>query len=549
MRSATWGREQRYMNVTPAAEGAAEDIHGVQSRWTAGAAFAFTNDHLRMLVDDLPTLVAFWDVDLICRFANREYERWFGVDHLKLVGTTMEALVGPALFARNSPMISAVLSGARQDFERLMVGADGISRNALVTYLPATADGVTIGFIVHIVEVNRLKAAEERLREEVAQHSAALDRLGEATEQLRASENAFRQTLKLNGQIPWTVSSNGSAAINPFWAHDWEATTGTTSVGSIGELIAAFIHEDDQDLARQNMVNAVAAPAATVHRYRIRLPDGGYRWMRFLAAPNFDADGAVVDWLGTVEDIQEQVLGEQRLQRLETEIAELGRVAAMNSMASTLAHELTQPLAATANYINGARRMLANGNMETLAQIDDALAAAEASTMRSAAIIRNVRAMVAKGSAQCGFHDTEVLIANACVLALSDASGKGIRYRTIIGPGCKQVFVDRVQLEQVLVNLLRNAVEALETAVVREIEIVAQADRDIIEISVTDTGTGVDSDVEKNLFEAFNSTKIDGLGVGLSICRTIMEGNGGRLAYAKTPSGGARFAARVRATP
>ena len=131
-------------------------------------------DYVRLLLERVPSMLAYWDRDLLCRYANAAYARWFGVDPERLVGTSLSALLGPTLFAKNEPYIRGALRGEKQVFERVVPGPDGVGRHSLATYIPDTVDGRTIGFIAYVTEVSPLKDTEERLRSEIAQRNRSV---------------------------------------------------------------------------------------------------------------------------------------------------------------------------------------------------------------------------------------------------------------------------------------------------------------------------------------------------------------------------------------
>ncbi len=361
-------------------------------------------------------------------------------------------------------------------------------------------------------------------------------------ERRQERDAAYRLTIELSGMIPWSTKIEGWAiAIADDDASRWGALTGRPPSSSIADYINHALHPDDVKSSAISRAAAIASGEPLDHRYRLLMADGSYRWWRSRASPLRNEAGEVVRWYGTLEDIHNQVMNEERVQRLEFELAHLARLAAMNSLASTLAHELSQPLAAVANYVSGAQRLLRIGGPAQLTLVGEALRSAAAATQRSGEIVRGMRSMVAKSGVNRRPERVVSLIERAGLLAMADARAHGIDYRIEIEPDVDTAYVDRVQLEQVFINLLRNAVEAVVSAPVRTITLRARTSGTEVHISVADSGAGVAPEAVENLFGAFNSTKPDGLGVGLSICRTIVEANGGRVAYSKTPEGGACF--------
>jgi PAS domain S-box-containing protein len=369
-----------------------------------------------------------------------------------------------------------------------------------------------------------------------------IDDLVRAEERAQEIDAAYRQTIDLHGQIPWTAPADGSVfMISEAWRDRWFALTGRSTDVRLDSYTGDLMHPDDLVGTLRETAERIAAGLPIDQRYRLRAPDGTYRWFRSRAVPRCNEQGTIIAWYGTLEDIHDQVMSEQRVHRLELELAHFARVAAMNSLASTLAHELSQPLAAVANYVSGAQQLIRSGDMSKLQRVSDALISAAAATQRSSEIVHGMRSMVAKGSGNRQPENVARLIERSSLLAMADAKAKDIDYRVEIDPDVDTAWVDRIQLEQVFINLLRNAVEAVANTPVREITLKARLEGPEVYISVSDSGPGVAPEIIENLFGAFNSTKVDGLGVGLSICRTIVEANGGQILYERNPANGACF--------
>jgi two-component system sensor kinase FixL len=244
---------------------------------------------------------------------------------------------------------------------------------------------------------------------------------------------------------------------------------------------------------------------------------------------------------GFVRDLTDRESTERRLQDLQSELVHVSRLTAMGEMASALAHELNQPLSAIANYMKGAERHLAadHPNPEKL---QHALSSATAQALRAGEIIRRLRDFVAKGEADRGIEKLSTLLEEASTLAMIGAKERGVRLRFNIDRRLKYVLADKVQVQQVLLNLLRNAIDAMEDSARRDLTVSATpADDQMVEVSVADTGAGIAPDVVHKLFQPFFSTKSQGMGVGLSISRTIIEAHGGRIWVEPNPDGGSTF--------
>jgi two-component system sensor kinase FixL len=245
---------------------------------------------------------------------------------------------------------------------------------------------------------------------------------------------------------------------------------------------------------------------------------------------------------GFIRDLTERQQTEARLQELQSELVHMSRLTAMGEMASALAHELNQPLAAIANYMKGSRRLLENRQDQSLGPVRDAMGKAADQALRAGDIIRRLRDFVSRGESERRVEDVKKLIEEASALALVGAKDKGVRVRFAFAPGLNYVLADKVQVQQVLLNLVRNAIDAMETAPIRELVVATSpAPGNMVEISVADTGAGIAPEIADQLFQPFITTKSQGMGVGLSISRTIVESHGGSITPRPNPGGGTIF--------
>jgi two-component system sensor kinase FixL len=251
---------------------------------------------------------------------------------------------------------------------------------------------------------------------------------------------------------------------------------------------------------------------------------------------------------GFIRDLTERQKTEARLQELQSELVHISRLTAMGEMASTLAHELNQPLSAIANYMKGSRRLLEDSSDERSAVMRDAMDKASEQALRAGQIIRRLRDFVARGESERRVESVKKLVEEASALALVGAKDQGVRVRFALDPSVDLVLADKVQIQQVLLNLIRNAIDAMETSDKRELVISTAADgSDMVAISVADTGSGLAPEMRSQLFQAFVTTKRQGMGVGLSISRTIVETHGGQISATDNPGGGTIFRFTLRA--
>lgn len=247
---------------------------------------------------------------------------------------------------------------------------------------------------------------------------------------------------------------------------------------------------------------------------------------------------------GFVRDLTDREESEARVEQLQAEIVHISRLSAMGEMASALAHELNQPLSAIANYLNGAKRLLARGEADPKAV--EAVDKAVGQALRAGDIIRRLRDFLSRGEGERSVESLAKLVHEACGLALVGAKEGGVEVRYDLDAHLDRVLVDRIQIQQVLVNLVRNALDAMEGQPRRQLVVSTVVDRDMAVVSVADTGSGLDQAVADRLFQPFITSKPHGMGVGLSISRTIVEAHGGRIWTEPNPGGGTIFKFSVR---
>lgn len=250
---------------------------------------------------------------------------------------------------------------------------------------------------------------------------------------------------------------------------------------------------------------------------------------------------------GFVRDLTERQKTETRLQELQTELVHVSRLTALGEMASALAHELNQPLSAIGNFLAGSKILLGRDNAPNK-RVIDAVERAAQETLRAGDIIRRLRDFVARGETERRLESLPKLVEEASALALVGAKEHGIRVRFEMDPDVDLALVDKVQIQQVLLNLIRNAVDAMVEgdAPRRDLSIaIHTADAEMACVSVKDSGPGVREDIAAQLFQPFVTSKRTGMGVGLSICRTIIEAHGGRIWVESNPDNGATFSFTV----
>jgi len=267
-------------------------------------------------------------------------------------------------------------------------------------------------------------------------------------------------------------------------------------------------------------------------------------------SPVYDDERKLVGASKVARDITASKQAQQRLEDLQNELIFMSRFTALGEMASTLAHELNQPLLAIASYLSGARKYL--GKIEGAGEapmMRQAIDGAEEQALRAGQIIRRLRAFFSRGESDRHAENLHFLIEETCALAVVGAKESGTRVSLLFENHPQLVMVDKIQIQQVILNLVRNALEALQAAERRELTITTKTvDAESVEVAVIDTGPGIAPEIQAKLFQPFMTTKRHGMGVGLSISRTIVEAHGGKLWAEPNPEGGTIFRLTLKTT-
>jgi two-component system sensor kinase FixL len=255
-----------------------------------------------------------------------------------------------------------------------------------------------------------------------------------------------------------------------------------------------------------------------------------------------ETKGPRPSYTGFIRDLTDRQRTETRLQELQNELVHVSRLTAMGEMASTLAHELNQPLSAIANLLTGSRRLIDRGREADQAKVRDAIDKAAAQALRAGDVIHRMRDFVRRGASQREPASLSKLVEEASALALIGEKERQVDVRLSLDPAADSVFADRVQIQQVLLNLIRNGIDAMEDQPRRELVISSDlTEEGTARVSVADSGSGIAEDVLEKLFQPFMTTKPQGMGVGLSISRSIIEAHGGRIWAEANPRGGTIF--------
>jgi PAS domain S-box-containing protein len=298
------------------------------------------------------------------------------------------------------------------------------------------------------------------------------------------------------------------------------------------------IHPEDRERVLRTFAEAFASDSTSFSaEYRFIKANGAVAYLYDRGSIIRRADGLPTRAIGTRIDLTELVAGQDALARAQAKHIHAARHSAMGTMASVIAHEVNQPLAAIANYVRAGRQIAAMTDAPVPPEIDSALAAAEENALRAGKIVRRLSELMRQSHVEQRPEQVAALVERACSIAWIDAEASNVQLGVQIADGTPSVLVDPVQIQQVLINLIRNAVEAFEGWDERQIQIEAGRVGQFVEICVSDNGPGIAPAIGDNLFAAQTSTKELGMGIGLSICRTIIEAHGGTIWHAESRVG------------
>ncbi|MBZ5657128.1 MAG: PAS domain-containing protein [Acidobacteriia bacterium] len=373
-----------------------------------------------------------------------------------------------------------------------------------------------------VVERTRqLEAANQELRREIADRQRVEDAL-------RRSEDYLRLVIDTIPQQIWSGPPDGSL---DFCNAQWRSYMGLTQEELQGEGWQSMLHPEDKERVLKAWRESVLNGTPYEQEERHRGADGQYRWFLARGVPLRDSTGRIVRWYGTNTDIEDRKRAEQSLHEAQAELAHVTRAVAMGELVASIAHEVNQPLTAVVTTSNFALRQLASGT-PNLQELQEAMKEIVEDATRVSAVISQVRALLLKKGApdrvELNIND---LIQEVTVLLRNEAALSRVQVRLDLAADLPLILGDRVQLQQVLINLAMNGIDAMRTVNdrPRKLEIKSEKHADGVLIQVQDSGIGLDPERADRIFEPFFTTKPQGIGMGLSISRSIIESHGGRL--------------------
>jgi PAS domain S-box-containing protein len=343
----------------------------------------------------------------------------------------------------------------------------------------------------------------------------------------------LRDAIETIPAMAWIIGPDGAVQ---FRNRRWVEYTGLSQLGNAEEAGTIAVHPEDRDRIVRRLGASFASGEPFEEEVRIRRTDGEYRWFLTRAVPLRDKRGKVVKWYGAATDIQDR----KRAEQLQADLAHTNRVSMLGELAASISHELKQPISAAVMDAQASLRWL-NRDQPDLDQARRATAAIEKDGRLAADIIDRLRSLYKKTPPQRESVDVDEIIGEMILLMRSEANEHAVSIRTNPAADLPKITADRVQLQQVLMNLMLNGIEAMkETGGVLTVKTGRAEDGQVL-ISVSDTGVGLPAGRADEIFNAFFTTKSQGSGMGLAISRSIVESHGGRLWATSNDGRGATF--------
>ncbi len=499
-------------------------------------------DYGQLTSDAVPALISFFDAEHVCRYANDHHVLWYGREPKDLVGLHMREFLGADAYDTRLSHLARVERGEQVSFEAAVPHRDGGWRDAAVRYVPRMGPGGFEGFHTLVFDLSREQHRYHsvfdgmavgfweidlsNLRDYVAGLETRVDDLrGHLADDLSCIRHVLSITpvLDLNEKACRMLATDRGAAIGrPLgdWCPDEALTVWNRN------LLAYLSDEDSYE-------------AETV----MRRDDGELVDVLLSCAFPRKRDEQVIVVVGLV-DISARIAKEKELARSHIDLAHAARVSMLGELMASIAHEVNQPLAAVMANGNAALRWLNRAEPD----IGEAKAAIErimSEGTRASEIIARTRRLAMKGTATRSEFDLNEMIEESIDITRRQTSALGAVLTTRLGPHMPPIRADRVQMQQVVINLVVNAAQAMaEQEGVRAITVATSSADDGVVIEVADTGPGF-GDHSDRIFEAFFTTKSDGMGMGLSVAKSIVEAHDGRIAAWARPGGGTVFSLAV----
>lgn len=471
------------------------------------------------------------DADGIVQIFSPACERLFGYSPDEVIGNNVKMLM-PQPFRHEHDQY---LANYRGTGERRIIG---VGREVT----GQRKDGTTFPMYLSVGEgwIGRQQIFVGIIHDLSALHAA--EQKQEASDRHLANIVESSDDVILSKTLDGIVTSWNAAA---------ERIFGYTAEEMIGQSITAIIPPDrlseEEEILRRVRIGDRISHFETTRRHR----NGHEIIVSLSISPVRDAKGTIVGASKIARDVTEQRRAEDRTAELQFELLHASRLSAMGQMTAAIAHEVNQPLTAIANYVSAARRTISSIEKNVaVTKASDFMEKAAEQTLRAGAIIRNLRDFVEKRESRREPHDINQVVSEAVALGMAGAAHTDVRVKFDLDSTLPPVLIDKIQIQQAVLNLIRNSIEAM--AAVKERELVLSTALDgsgFVSVTVSDTGPGLSDEVAERLFKPFSTTKEQGMGIGLSICHSVVEDHGGSVCLLPDTCKGAAFRIRLPLTP
>ena len=444
-------------------------------------------------------------------FVNKRFLEFAGRSREELLGWGWSSVVHPDdLSTYVDQWQTAVAAGEPMESQARVLRADGEYRWLLIRNVPLRDElGNIVNWYGSAIDI------EERYR---------------AEEALRRSEAYLHEAQRVSHTGSWRHElSSGLVTLSPEGLRIWGINPDEPA--STAESFYGRLHPEDRPIVEQTYGAARLKKAEFEWDSRIVLPDGAVKSIRTVGHPILNQSGDLVEFVGTFMDVTERKQAEEALRQAQADLAHVSRVTTLGEMAASIAHEVDQPLSGVVINANACVRFL-TGASPNLDEVRDGLQAIARDGRRASDVIARIRALARRTPTEKEPLDINDVIRDVVALAEGEARRTRARLRTELGGDLPRVLGDAVQLQQVVLNLLLNGLDAMHAVVDRPRELVIRTQReatDRVRVAVQDSGSGIDPQLAHRIFEAFYTTKRGGMGMGLSISRSIVEQHGGRL--------------------
>jgi PAS domain S-box-containing protein len=486
-------------------------VTDITGRKQEESARRYSDERHRLVVETAPDAVVSVDESGVIQLANPATTRVFGYEPAELIGKPLTMLMPEFIRKVHEAGFSRYLATGQRHINWQGTELTGLRKNGQefpveVSFGELIKDGHRI-FTGFIRDISERKLAEDKLR---------------------ASERSLRELTETIPQMLWSAGTDGAIDYCNQRVLDY---TGLSAEQVRGAGWMKSVHQDDIEKMTQVWTASVSTGEPFQYEFRCRrTADNAYRWCVSSALPLRDQDGRVIKWFGTVVDLHDRKEAQQALQMTQAELARVSRLTTMGELAASIAHEVNQPLTAVTNNSNACLRLLAAGNLQPEV-LRRALEEIVADGNRASAVVARIRGFIKKKPAEKNRLNINDVIQEVLALADREIYENRVRLERQLTRALPLVSADRVQMQQVLLNLILNGIEAMAAVTNRPRSLCMQSridDSGDVLVAVRDSGTGLSPEAHR-LFTPFFTTKTNGMGMGLSISRSLVESHGGRL--------------------